>query len=83
MDPQTTATPGNWFTAAIAALQWPFIVACAFALGRYVKTLEHRVLGAEKNVKDLIERHMPHIHKALGQIQTTLEVVKASVQGRR
>lgn len=82
MEVQPT-TPSNWFTAAIAALQWPVIVMAAFALGRYVKALEHRVLNAEKNVKDLIERHMPHIHKALGEIAAAVETIKALVQGRR
>lgn len=66
------SNPVSWVTTAITALQWPFIVLAAFALGRYVSKLETRVLQAEKNIKDLIERHLPHIHAALSDIKESL-----------
>jgi hypothetical protein len=58
-------------------MQWPVVVLAAFYLGRTITKLEGRVLKAEKNMSDLIERHMPHIHKALDEIKTKLEVILA------
>jgi len=67
-------SPVSWITTAVTALQWPFIVIAAFALGRYVSKLETRVLQAE--LKALVERHLPHIHTALSDIKERLEAIK-------
>jgi len=67
-----TQTPISYVTSVIAALQWPVVVFAAFMLGRSMTKLEARGLKAEKNVSDLIERHMPHIHNALAEIKTLL-----------
>jgi hypothetical protein len=64
----------------IAALQWPVVVLAAFFLGRMMTRLETRVLKAEKNVQDLIERHMPHIYKALDEIKGALAVMAARIR---
>lgn len=76
---QTQPSPSSWMTTLITSLQWPVIVVASYALGRYVNKLEVRVFQAEKNVKDLIERHMPAVHHALQEVQSTLEVIKAYV----
>lgn len=76
-------TPLNWFTSAVSALQWPVVVISAFVLGRYVSRLETRVLMAERSVKDLVTRHMPHIHTALGEIKSSLDVLTGIITGRR
>lgn len=76
-------TPVNWVSTAVTALQWPFIVLAAFALGRYVSKLETRVLLAEKNLKDLMERHLPHIHNALTQLNQGIEVIKTMLLSRK
>jgi hypothetical protein len=75
-------TPISYFHDAVSGLQWPFIALAAFWMGRSMSRLEARVLKAEKNVQDLIGRHMPHIHKALGDIAGTLEVMKAMLWKR-
>ncbi len=72
-----TNQPTNWVINALTALQWPVIVLAAFWLGRAMTKLETRVLKAEKNVQDLIERHLPHVHRALDDIKQVL----ASIQG--
>lgn len=77
------SNPGNWLTGILSALQWPFVVVAAFVLGRYVTRLEQRVLQTESNVKALIERHMPHIHKGLRDIAECLEVLKTMVSLKR
>lgn len=64
--------PSNWLLAWTTALQWPVVVTAAFALGCYVTSLRMRVLSAEKNIKDLVERHLPHVHNALAAIQGAL-----------
>jgi hypothetical protein len=64
----------------LTALQWPVVVLAAFFLGRAMTKLEGRVLKAEKNVQDLIERHMPHIHEALTDIKGKLEVILARLR---
>ena len=74
---QDTGTPITWLQHITAALQWPVIVIAAFWLGRYVKGLESRVLSAESNVKALIERHLPHVHRALADIKGKLETLQA------
>ena len=79
---QTTSNPSNWFVTACSALQWPVIVVAAFWLGRGMSKLENRVLKAEKNMQDIIERHLPHIHQALADLKTGLEVVKSAVLNR-
>lgn len=65
--------PFTWLISLLTAMQWPVIVLAAFALGKSVSKLEGRVLKAEKNVADLVERHMPHIHAALLEIKTMLQ----------
>jgi len=65
-------TPTAWLQYALSALQWPFVVVAAFALGRYVAMLETRVSKAESRLEALIERHMPAIHKALAEIRGLL-----------
>lgn len=69
----------GWLQSVSSAMQWPLLVA-AFVLGRYVKTLEVRVSNAERNLKDLIERHLPHVHRALAEIKGKLETVQALMQ---
>lgn len=64
-------------------MQWPIVVASAFAIGRYVARLEVRIAGAEKNIKDLVDRHLPHVHSALMDIKEGLAVVRGAVTGRR
>lgn len=75
-----SAAPVSWLQQVAANLQWPVIVVAAFWLGRFVKGLEARVATAEKNVKDLIERHLPHVHRALAEIKGKLETVQALMQ---
>jgi hypothetical protein len=58
-------------------------VLAAFWLGKTMSKLEVRVLQAEKNMKDMIERHLPHIHKALGEIKETLASIQGMLTGRR
>lgn len=70
-------TPLSYIHGIVSGLQWPFIAIAAFWLGRSMSRLETRVLAAEKNVQDLITRHMPHIHEALSEIKAKLEVILA------
>lgn len=70
-------SPLGWIQHITAALQWPVIVVAAFWLGRYVQRLEVRVLSAEGHVKALIERHLPHVHRALAEIKGRLETIQA------
>jgi hypothetical protein len=65
-------SPLGWVQAAVLALQWPVIVVAAFWLGRYVHGLEVRVLRAETRLEQLLERHMPAIHKMLAEIRGLL-----------
>jgi hypothetical protein len=67
----------------IHTLTWPVVVAFAFWAGRYVQKLEARVLTAERNVKNLIERHMPAVHRALGDIAGALDALKHVLIMRR
>ncbi len=69
-------TPLEWVEDLIHALTWPVVVACAFWAGRYVQQLEARVQMAERNMKHLVERHLPAVHKALGEIVGCLETLK-------
>jgi hypothetical protein len=69
------SNPSQTAISYITALQWPVVVLAAFFLGRTMTKLEGRVLKAEKNVQDLIERHMPHIHQALTEIKNKLDVL--------
>jgi hypothetical protein len=64
--------PLGWLQAVIPALQWPGIVLAAFWLGRYVRALEMRAVKAEENVKALLERHLPAVHRALAEIRGLL-----------
>lgn len=77
-----TAAPLTWLQHLAANLQWPVIVVAAFWLGRYVHGLEVRVQNAERNVRDLIERHLPHVHRALAAVNGKLETVLALLQKR-
>jgi hypothetical protein len=81
--PSLQSTPVSWITTAVTALQWPFIVISAFVLGRYVTKLETRVLQAERNITALIERHLPHIHAALGEVKESLAAIQGALTGRR
>jgi hypothetical protein len=74
---QIQNNPVSWLAGVIAALQWPVVVIAAFVLGRYISKLESRVLKAEANVAMLIERHMPHIHRALSELKESVEVIRA------
>jgi hypothetical protein len=71
MQTPNPTTPLNY----LQALQWPVVVIAAFALGHAMSKLENRVLKAEKNVQDLIERHMPSIHRALTDVRSKLDVL--------
>jgi hypothetical protein len=77
---QNSPSPLTWLHNITAALQWPLIVISAFALGRYVQKLETRVMTAEGHVKALIERHLPHVHRALADIKGKLETIQALLQ---
>jgi hypothetical protein len=76
-------SPFSWITQLLTALQWPVIVVAAFFAGRYISSPEDRLDHAEKNIKDLIERHMPHIHNALGDVKTKLDVITAMLVSKR
>lgn len=69
---QEHSNPSEWLLAWAKALQWPIVVGVAFALGRYVGRLQQRVTKAEKNLTDLVERHLPHVHNALAAIHGAL-----------
>lgn len=69
---QTESVPYSWLQQITMALQWPVIVVAAFWLGRVISKLEGRVIVAEKNVSDLVERHMPHLYNALAEIRGLL-----------
>ncbi len=71
MNEQHTS-PLEWLYAAALTMRWPVIVTAAFWLGRYVRGLELRVARAETRLEQLIERHMPAIHKALAEIRGLL-----------
>ena len=73
--------PLLWLENAAAILQWPVVAACSFFLGRYVSRLEMRVVKAEKNVQDIVERHFPHIHQALAEIKTALATIQGAILG--
>ena len=64
--------PVTWAHVAVNAVAWPAVVASAFWLGRYVKDLEHRLVKAETNLTQLVERHMPAVHRALAEIRGLL-----------
>lgn len=66
------SSPLDWLQSIAAALQWPGIVAASFWLGRYVRSLEVRVASAESRLEQLIERHMPAVHRALAEIRGLL-----------
>lgn len=66
-------SPANWGLEFLSRLQWPLIVAVAFFVGRLVERMGERAKKAEKNVSDLITRHMPHIHTALSDIKSRLD----------
>ena len=70
-------TPLTWMQQWASALQWPVIVISAFFAGRYVKGLETRVLNAERRLKDVIERHLPHVHRALAEINGKINTITA------
>jgi len=74
---QHAETPLTWIRYTIAALQWPVTVFAAFALGRYVKGLETRLMASERNLKDLIERHLPYVHRALAEVKGKLDTISA------
>jgi hypothetical protein len=78
LDVQSNPTgPLTWVQQFGAALQWPVIVGMAFWCGFYVSTLRDRVVKAEKNVSDLITRHMPHLHSALHAMKGQLDTIQA------
>jgi hypothetical protein len=77
---QTGQPPSQTLINYLTALQWPVVVLAAFFLGRTMTKLEARVLSAEKNVKDIIERHMPHIHNALTEIKSRLDIISARLR---
>lgn len=74
--------PISWFWNALGRLQWPGVTISAFALGRYMHKLEARAAKAEKNLSDLMTRHLPHIHTALSEISIKLESIQTAVFGR-
>lgn len=78
-----TPEPLGWITKLITSLQWPVIVLAAFWLGKTMSKLEVRVLQAEKNMKDMIERHLPHIHKALAELKEGVMEIRGLLTGRR
>lgn len=65
-------SPLEWLQSTAVTMQWPLIVAAAFWLGRYVHSLEVRVMRAESRLEQLINRHMPAIHRALAEIRGLL-----------
>ena len=73
-------SPLSWITDALKALQWPAIAIAAFWLGRYVQKLETRVINAEGHLKALIERHLPHVHRALAELKGKLDTALALLQ---
>lgn len=66
------SSPLAYLQSIMAALQWPVVVVAAFTLGRYVRGLETRVLRSEARLEQLIDRHMPAIHRALAEIRGLL-----------
>jgi hypothetical protein len=72
-------SPLAWLLAALDSLKWPALVYSAFWLGRRVERLEHRILSAEANIKTLIDRHLPHVHKALADLRGKLETIQALI----
>jgi hypothetical protein len=62
-------SPLGWLQAWAFSMSWPVIVVAAFALGRYAKGLEMRVTKAENSLQQIIERHLPAIHRALAEIR--------------
>jgi hypothetical protein len=65
-------SPLTWLQSWAMAMGWPVIVLAAFWIGRYVQRLEMRVDRAEKRITDLVERHMPALHRALAEIRGLL-----------
>lgn len=72
--------PVNYVADKLLALQWPVIVLAAFALGRYVCKLELRAIKAEKNLSDVVERHLPHVHSALSAVKESLAEITGMVR---
>jgi hypothetical protein len=75
--------PLSWIKETAEAFQWPLVVLGAFWLGRVVSKLEARVLKAEKNVADLIQLHLPQVHRVLQDISNQLDVVKTLLFTRK
>jgi hypothetical protein len=73
-------TPASWLQSALNGLQWPAICIFIFWLGSYVERLKTRVTSAEVNLKALIERHLPHVHRALAEIKGKLDTLQALMQ---
>lgn len=68
--------PFSWLIHVLVAMQWPVVVFSAFGLGCAYANIKHRLSKAEKQLNDLTERHLPHVHNALAAIL-------GAVMGRR
>lgn len=64
--------PLSWLQGWASALGWPVVAFGAFWAGRYVQRLEMRVTKAEDHIKQIVERHLPAIHRALAEIRGLL-----------
>lgn len=73
-------SPVSWIQSLLNGLQWPAICVFIFWLGMYVQLLKTRVTAAETNLKALIERHLPHVHRALAEIKGKLDTLQALMQ---
>jgi hypothetical protein len=73
------SSPLAWLQYIAERIQWPVIVYSAFWLGRRVERLETRIISAETHIKSLIERHLPHVHRALADLKGKLDTIQALV----
>ena len=75
--------PLNYVKDAATALQWPIVVIAAYYLGCVTTNLKSRLTKAETNLAELLNKHMPALHKVASDIQAKLDSIYSLLMARK